>query len=323
MEELAERGSVHGMPGVPDWVQRLFVTAHDISPVWHARMQAAFQRHTDNAVSKTVNFPHEATIEDVREVYMLAYREGCKGVTIYRDGSKSVQVLSTGQTEKKRADAAPGEAATNGAGAQPVTLETLAVGAAVPSSAVQEAESIAAGPVPRLPRERPTAVSGVTHKIRTGNGTMYVTVNFDEAGKPFEVFGNLGKGGGTDSAHIEAISRLVSMALRAGVDTESIVAQLRGITDNPIWDQGILVRSVPDAVALAMSRHVRPDHNLGPISFDDRTMEGAQLRLYKQPGEAIENQELAAAMRCPDCSSSLAYQEGCLTCHGCGFSKCG
>ncbi len=304
MEELAERGSARDMPGVPEWVQRLFVTSHDIAPEWHARTQAAFQRHTDNAVSKTVNFPHSATIEDVRDVYMLAYETGCKGVTIYRDGSKNTQVLSTGQTEKSR-------------------TTTTEPGPAV----VQQAESIAAGQVPRLPRERPSTVTGVTHKIRTGNGTMYVTVNLDGENRPFEVFSNLGKAGGCDSAHLEAISRLVSLALRSGVDTDSIVEQLRGITDNPIWDQGLLVRSAPDAVAIALSRHLKEGQRAALPAFDERTMEGAQFGLFKQPPHQETEQVLGASipsdMQCPDCNSRLSFQEGCLMCHGCGFNKCG
>ena len=308
MQELAERGSVRGMPGVPDWVQRLFATAHDITPQWHARMQGAFQRYTDNAVSKTVNFPNVATAEDVHTVYMLAYKLGCKGVTIYRDGSKSAQVLSTGHTEKVRAGADGHEPA-----------------AELPS-AVREAESIASGPVPRMPRERPTSVTGLTHRVRTGHGNMYITINFDETGRPFEVFSTLGKAGGCDSAQLEGISRLASLAMRSGVDIESIMQQLRGITCCPAWDQGIMVRSAPDAVALALAKHAKKDSKATP-AWDEPTMSGAQLGLFKQSsGESLKHEhgaEMAQRMSCPDCGGRLAYQEGCLMCHGCGFNKCG
>ncbi len=303
MEELAERGSVRGMPGVPDWVQRLFVTSHDISPKWHARMQAAFQKYTDNAVSKTVNFSHDATVEDVRTVYMLAYELGCKGVTSYRDGSKSAQVLSTGLTEKAR----------NGTDTP---------------TAVQEAESIAAGPVPRMQRERPTTVTGMTHKVVTGHGNMYITVNFDETGKPFEVFSALGHSGGCDSAQLEAISRLTTLALRAGVDIDGIVHHLRGITCCPAWDQGVLVRSAPDAIALALAKHSKDARQGTPNIWEERTMDGAQIGLFQQTADTASlkhehGAEAAQAMRCPECGSRLAYQEGCLMCHGCGFNKCG
>ena len=310
MEELAARGTVRGMPGVPEWVQRVFVTSHDISPEWHVRMQAAFQRYTDNAVSKTVNFSHDAQVDDVRMVYDLAYDLGCKGVTIYRDGSKSMQVLSTGQTEKARS----GEATD-------VSPESPGV--------LQEAEKIAAGPVPRRPRERPRAMVGMTHKVRTGNGTMYVTVNVDATGKPFEVFSQLGKAGTTDAAHLEAISRLISLSLRAGVDLESIIHHLKGITSNPIWDDGVLVASPPDAVALVLAKYL-PGENGAAEMWNEPTMQGAQLGLFNpEKAEAAQDEKLTpwketeSAVTCPDCSGALTYQEGCLMCHACGFNKCG
>jgi ribonucleoside-diphosphate reductase alpha chain len=316
MEELAARGSVRGMPGVPEWVQRVFVTSHDISPEWHVRMQAAFQRYTDNAVSKTVNFSHDAGVEDVRMVYDLAYDLGCKGVTIYRDGSKSMQVLSTGQTEKARS----GETADEAPQDSPAVL--------------QEAEEIATGPIPRRPRERPRAMVGRTHKVRTGNGTMYVTVNIDETGKPFEVFSQLGKAGTTDAAHLEAISRLISLSLRAGVDIESIIHHLKGITSNPIWDDGVLVASPPDAVALVLAKYLPGENGEPPELWNEPTMQAAQFGLFN-PGKTEEQAEAAqgakleawkepeAAVTCPDCSGVLTYQEGCLMCHACGFNKCG
>ena len=311
MQELAERGSVRGMPGVPEWVQRLFVTAHDISPEWHVRMQAAFQKYTDNAVSKTVNFPHDTTVEEVRTVYQLAYGLDCKGVTIYRDGSKSAQVLSTGHTEKARD--------TEDNGHEPEGQ--------VPNAG-RQAESIASSPVPRMPRERPTTVTGLTHRVHTGHGKMYITINFDDTGKPFEVFSILGKAGGCDSAQLEAISRLASVALRAGVDIQAIVHELRGITCCPAWDQGIMVRSAPDAVALALAKHTRKNDAATPLAWDERTMYGAQLGLFNQShgDQSLKHEhsaEAAQAMRCPDCASRLTYQEGCLMCHSCGFNKCG
>jgi ribonucleoside-diphosphate reductase alpha chain len=327
MEKIAEHGSCRGIPEVPQWVQRLFATSHDIAPEWHVRMQAAWQKYCDNAVSKTVNLANGAGVEDVRTVYTLAYETGCKGVTIYRDGSKGTQVLSTGQTEKAREkgkeQAPEAKAGPPPAPAAPKTQLPMAQ-----QSVIKQAEEIASGPVPLRPRERPATVSGVTHRVRTGNGTMYITVNFDESGKPFEVFSALGKGGSDDAAYLEAISRLLSLALRAGVDIESIVKQLRGITCNPTWDNGVMVRSAPDAVALALSRHIEAS-GAAPTakeSFNERTMEGAQLGLFIPPqaaaakGKAPEGVNLG---NCPECGSSLAFQEGCLTCHSCGFNKCG
>ena len=167
-------------------------------------MQGAAQAHTDNAVSKTINFPHTATVDDVAAAYMLAYELGCKGITVYRDGSKDGQVLSTGDTGRSEEKEAP----------------------------LQQVHA--------TPRSRPQSIQGVTERVRTGHGNMYVTINFDENRQPFEVFGNLGKAGGCDSAQLEAISRLVSLALRSGIDPSTVLEQLRGITCCPAWDEGYL-----------------------------------------------------------------------------------
>ncbi|HBJ32311.1 MAG TPA: hypothetical protein DDY93_13200, partial [Dehalococcoidia bacterium] len=171
----------------------IFRTSMTISPEAHVRMQAVWQNHVTNSVSKTINLPNNATIEDVHNAYMLAWETGCKAVTVYRDGSKSMQVLETGSESANEDDA----------------------------SEVKEI---------LIPRQRPTSVSGVTDRIRSGHGNMYVNITFDENGKPFEVFTNLGKAGGCDSANLEAVSRLVSLALRSGIRPDEIVEHLQGIT---------------------------------------------------------------------------------------------
>ncbi|MBI2165215.1 MAG: TSCPD domain-containing protein, partial [Chloroflexi bacterium] len=197
---LAEGRSFQKRTDAPQWARDVFVTAPDISPEYHVRMQAAFQEHTDAAISKTINFPNEATVEDVQRAYLLSWKLGCKGITVYRAGSREKEVLTAGTAEKR---------------------------------------AVAVGEGGRLlPRERPAAVHGVTQRVRTGHGNMYVTVNFDEKGSPFEVFSALGKAGGCDAGQLEAISRLVSMSLRAGVDAGEIIDQLRGITCCPAWDEG-------------------------------------------------------------------------------------
>ena len=291
MEGLAQAGSLHRMGDMaPAWAQELFITSHDVTPEWHVRMQAAFQRHTDNAVSKTINFPGEAAIEDVAESYMLAFKEGCKGITIYRDGSKENQVLSPGQSGQEA-----------GAEAELAVRQALA------------------------PRPRPQEMVGLTERIRTGHGNMYITINFDDDSSPFEVFSTLGKAGGCDSAQLEAISRLVSLSLRSGIDPEAVLEQLRGITCCPAWDQGVLVRSGPDAVALALERALRQ----GP------PREAVQLRLAG-PREGTGAWAGGAASqanghgnspnernRCPECSAPVASQEGCLLCSSCGWNRCG
>jgi len=226
MERLASVGSLEDLD-VPGWVKDVFRVSHDIDPRWHVRMQAAFQEYTDNAVSKTINFPHDATMEDVAEAYRSAYTLGCKGITVYRDGSKSEQVLSTGNgaQESEADDMADAD--------DPDAVKIIGLGH-------------------RVPRRRPRQIHGITERVRTGHGNMYVTVNMDADGLPFEVFGTMGKAGGCDAALLEAVSRLVSLALRAGIEPSEVTRQLRGITCCPAWDDGVLVGSGPDAVALVL-----------------------------------------------------------------------
>ena len=294
MEQLAQTGSLSHLEGelnVPEWVKDVFRTSHDITPEWHVRMQAAFQKYTDNSVSKTINFPSEATIADVAQAYLLAYETGCKGITVYRDGSKAGQVLSTGETGSTSETAAEA-----GALVEPV-------------------------PAHREPRERPRQIHGVTERVRTGHGNMYVTINFEEENVPFEVFSTLGKAGGCDSAQLEAISRLVSLALRSGISAQEVVTQLKGITCCPAWDQGTLVRSGPDAVALALERCISGE----PDTLEAAEPESVQLQFTAEPvtlnGRGNEVDHIGR--RCPDCNGTLFYQEGCLICASCGFSTCG
>jgi len=215
-------GSVQGIDEIPADVQRAFITAHDISPEDHIQMQAAFQHHTDNAVSKTVNFPNTATVEEVEQVYMLAYKTGCKGVTIYRDGSRDEQVLSTAQKEEKVA-----------IGAVPVEDEKHAI-----------------------KRERPKALKGWTYQMQTGCGPLYITVNEDKNGL-FELFTTMGKAGGCAASQSEAIGRMVSLAWRSGVQARQVIKQLLGISchcPTGFGDNRIL--SCADAVAKAIQAHM-------------------------------------------------------------------
>ncbi len=256
MNELAKRGTTKDMEIIPEDIKRLFVTAHDISPEWHIKMQAAFQSSTHNAVSKTINFPHSATREDVSQAYMLAYKEDCKGITIYRDRSKDRQVLSIAEEEK---------------------VEAL------------------------VPRRRTRITRGITERVATGCGNIYVTVNSDEQGV-CEVFSSLGKAGGCASAQLEATCRLISLALRSGVDVTSVVKHLRGIRCPAIaWEQGHAVLSCPDAIGSVLGGYIKGE------SVNNPDHSGAVINLGGQ---------------CPECGGMLVYQEGCHICHACGYTKC-
>lgn len=296
MKEIAEHGGCTNVQTVPDDVQQVFVTAHDITPEWHIRMQAAFQKYTDNAVSKTVNFPHSATQKDVEKVYLMAYKTGCKGVTIYRDGSRDEQVLSTGATEKARKAAA----------------QTVTVASASPELAEE-----------KKPRHRPLLTRGVTQKIPTGCGNLYITINEDEEGI-CEVFSTMGKSGGCAASQSEAVSRMVSLAFRSGVSIDSIIKQVKGIRcPSPAWGEGGSILSCPDAIGRALERYAKNAishrHNQKPKTV------GLPNVAYTSSDcvRGGNKNHLGLCPECPDCGGLLEFGEGCAFCRGCGFSKCG
>ncbi|HEY55523.1 MAG TPA: vitamin B12-dependent ribonucleotide reductase, partial [Dehalococcoidia bacterium] len=255
MKQLAGGARLHEIEEVPEDVKKLFVTAHEITPEWHIRMQAAFQRSTDNAVSKTVNFPTEATREDIAKVYRMAYEEGLKGITIYRDRSRDAQVLTTGKEGK--------------------------------------------GKVEKLkPRKRPVETKGTIARVNTGCGSLYITVAYDDKGI-FEVFATLGKSGGCASAQLEATCRLITLALRSGVDVTMVVKQLRGIRcPNIAWEEGHSILSCADAIASVLEKHINSEAK-------------PQVEDYG----LVKN----LAGQCPDCGNLLVYQEGCYICPSCGY----
>jgi len=236
------------------------VTAHDVSSEWHIRMQAAFQKFTDNAVSKTVNLPKDATAEDVLKVYNLAYELSCKGVTIYRDGSKENQVLSLPDQDEK-----------------------------------QEAFMTAV-------QERPETLEGFTTKMTTGYGNLYVTVTEYE-NRPFEVFATIGKSGRSTTAKTEAIGRLVSLALRSGVRVGKIVGQLKGIGgEYPVFQKDGLVLSIPDAISRVLEK---------------RYLDADSYKKHRKYENSLSGET------CPECGQTISFEEGCMTCHFCGYTKCG
>lgn len=284
MEKICEEGSVKNFDDIPDDIKKIFVTAHDIEPEWHLKIQSIFQKYVDNAVSKTVNLRNEATVDEVRKIYLMAYELGLKGVTIYRDRSKEVQVLTKGREEKE-----------------------------------EKRES------KLTPRPRPSVTYGATIKMKTGCGNLYVTINEDENGI-CEVFSTLGKAGGCAASQTEAISRLVSLALRSGVSPEPIIEQLKGIRcPNPIWQDGEKILSCADAIAKALEKYLsmkteekkRLDFLKENEVYEEKDLQGEKIE--EEKSQTIEGVE---SLICPECGGVMIRLEGCWTCPNCGYSKC-
>ncbi len=315
MRRIADDGSIRGVPEVPEDVKRVFVTAHDIAWERHIRMQAEFQKYTDNAVSKTINFPPEATEEAVRRAYRLAHESGCKGITVYRDGSRREQVLNVVKNDPA---AIVGNAAEKleYPGVLKKEDEILGESAASDAIAVLPQES---GNDPLQPRPRPRVMAGSTSKIMTGCGNLYVTINNDERQKPFELFAQMGKAGGCAASQLEAIARLVSLALRSGLDPKIIMEQLRGIRcPAPSWEHGERIFSCADAISRILEKRSAR-----------RTLkaETPEPALVEVGAGAVHSPSVPKGKKnmigvCPDCGNPLHHEEGCLKCHGCGFSKC-
>jgi ribonucleoside-diphosphate reductase alpha chain len=346
MERIAKEGRVD-FPEVPAQWQRVFVTANQIAPEWHIRMQAAFQEFCDSAISKTTNFSHAATVEDVRKIYELAYDMNCKGVTVYRDGSRDNQVLSTGATEKAK-EAREGNA--------PRREEDRAAIADLKSAAAEkdaeieklkkqlyevEAENLQR----RAKRSRPDKLRGTTIRKETPLGVMFVNITEDEKGQPFEVFLTLGKAGGSAMADAEAMGRLISLALRSGIPLMEVHRQLRGISSDRAVGLGPhKVLSVPDAIGIAIEEWHRdrvtgvqqelmpPSAGSTPQTDLTTSMTHQVPAALRSTGNAGAEMELAFGLHhaaeayigtCPDCGSQMEYAEGCVKCHVCGFSECG
>ncbi len=269
LEKFSETGSIQHYEELPNEIKRIFVTSHDISPADHIKMQAAFQKYTDNAVSKTVNFANSATTKDVEEVYLLAHQLSCKGITVYRDGSREEQVISS---VKKKED-------------KPQTETIRGV----------------------IPKKRPSVIKGTTRLMKTGCGNLYVTINEDAEGNPFEVFTNIGKAGGCASSQAEAIGRLISLALRSNVEPEELIKQLMGIScHQPTWHESGRILSCSDAIAKALEKYQ-------PLSANIPSEKSNNKPTYS---------EAMLIGACPECGSAIQHEEGCAKCYTCGFTKC-
>lgn len=335
MERIAKTGSVI-QPEVPKKWQDVFATANNITPEWHIRMQAAFQQHCDSAISKTTNFAHTASREDVRKIYELAYEMKCKGVTVYRDGSRDGQVLSTGATADA---AAKRDGAKEDAAAKRELAELKGTIAEITSDNDRlkkllfdaEAENLQR----RQKRSRPDVLRSTAIRKETPLGVMFVHITEDDKGQPFEVFINLGKAGGSAMADAEAVGRLISLALRSGIGIQQVHRQLRGISSDRAVGLGPnKILSMPDAIGIALEDWMRTKQGVqqelltttaeqqapsapaaAPVMVT--TQGGAQMQF-----DAISGGD-AFIGTCPDCGSQLEFAEGCVKCHVCGFSECG
>jgi len=315
-EKIASQGTVLGLPEVPNWVQEVFITAQEIAPEWHIRIQAAVQKYVDNAVSKTINFANTATREDIAEAYRLAYDLNCKGLTVYRDRSRDEQVLSSG---------------TAAASSQSETGNTVTSQTVIPpkSPFVPEVNTV-------MPRPRPSVTAGVTEKIKIGCGTLYVSVNADDKGI-CEVFTNTGRAGGC-SSQSEATARLISISLRSGISVDAIIEQIKGIRCPAcIRREGVNVTSCPDAIARVIKKYndVGGTGNGNNLSInngvhynvsgtdDPRIIPAAGMTKAEKAVVKIARDGVAVDNACPECGGSVNYESGCVVCIHCGYSKCG
>ncbi|MDD5583995.1 MAG: vitamin B12-dependent ribonucleotide reductase [Candidatus Omnitrophica bacterium] len=288
MKKIAAGESIQNMQEVPDNVKRVFKTAMEITPFWHIKQQAIFQEYTDNAVSKTINLPNSASVEDVKEAYLLSYKLGCKGITVYRDGSRDVQVLTLDNNKKK---------------------EEVNERAVVTEKSDMQMVS--------FPRPRPEVILGTTTKVTTGCGNLYITINHDEEGNFFEVFTQMGKAGGCAASQLEALGRLISLSLRGGIDIKVVVEQLKGIRcPSPSWANGKKIFSCADAIARVLEKR----------AIDQKEVVSVEVPVIKKEEKVLVKKSNAAFSNivgvCPECGFALRHQEGCMLCDACGYSKC-
>ena len=287
MEKILDNhGSARGIQEIPERWQRVFVTAHDVAPEWHVRMQAAFQQYTDSGVSKTINLPAAATIDDVMKAYLMAHDLGCKGITVYRDGSREEQVMNVGVSSKEKASDKPSE------------MKTMDLSASTAGDSAPQPYAAAMQP---LKLERPVRVSGETIAINTSYGKMYLTIN-SMNGEPFETFATVAKAGGMIQADLECVCRLISLALRYRIPMHEITRQLIGIQDgNPYGVGANRVLSLWDAIAKALA-------SFHPA--EQRHEQMASVLAMRPEG-----------LPCPDCGAPLIHTENCEKCF-CGYSRC-
>ncbi|MFB6148967.1 MAG: ribonucleoside-diphosphate reductase, adenosylcobalamin-dependent, partial [Halobacteriales archaeon] len=366
-EQMAnnEFDGVEGLSTVPDAIGELFVITADLSAKDHAAVQCACQEGVDSAISKTVNAPNDATVEDAMAAFEYIYENGGKGVTYYRDGTRSKQVLTTRAQNAEFAEMDEDEAAA----ALIEQIEDVFGGfdgfldhETVRDTVVEDIDDLIetaeldieeeAGYAKKRPR--PDVLTGVTQRIETGYGKLYVNINEDPEGRPFELFANIGNSGGFTASFTEALAKTISTALRAGVDPREIADELQGIRSPKVaWDKGEQIQSIPDAIGTAMRRYLDDEieksypqqRNLDEIAEVGADADASTREPEPEPdgGATVESGpvdaggatntgatddqqsiiEAGESPECPECGSlSLHYSEGCKTCESCGWSEC-
>jgi ribonucleoside-diphosphate reductase alpha chain len=357
-EQMAnnEFDGIDGLETVPDAIGELFVVTGDLSAKQHAGVQVACQEGVDSAISKTVNAPNDSTVEDAKEVFEYIYEHGGKGVTYYRDGTRSKQVLTTRAKNAEFSDMGEAEAAEAIVeniqeifGDIEGFLDSEEVAAALETDVASLLDmEVDLG----KKRPRPDVLHGVTQRIDTGYGKLYVNINEDpETGRPFELFANIGNSGGFTASFTEALAKTISTALRSGVDPEEIADELQGIRSPKVaWDKGEQINSIPDAIGTAMRRYL--DGEVDKAYPDQATLDQTAQQVEEREeaerdaaapetdggavsasgsaespnddtGDTQSLIESGESPECPECSSmTLYYSEGCKTCESCGWSEC-
>ncbi len=326
-DEVIRTGTIQHLTDLPEGLRKTFVVAMDVSSDGHMQMQAAFQRNVDNSISKTINFPNSATKEDVLNGYVSAWKLKCKSATVYRDGSREVQILNIGTGEGLKT---PSEIGRGPSVIQPIAIEA-------PLNLPIDRDRIDT-------RDRPEVMSGRTYRVKTGYGRLYVTINNDETSAPFEVFATLGKSGGFFQEQSEAICRMISLSLRSGIKVEEVIRNLKGIRGPmPTMTNKGTILSLPDAIGQILEEHVRDTSGSGATPLlEGETSEPVEVVAAKlgADSQSIPTAQLASAPAqaaspkktiaeygmipgCPDCGGALTLQEGCMSCKSCGFSRCG
>lgn len=344
-DEVIKKGTIQHLENIPEELKKTFVVALDISAEDHIRMQAAFQKHVDNSISKTINFPFEATMEDVKKGFILAWKLKCKSTTVYRNGSREVQILNVGTGENIKSPTELGKK---------TETKNVEAKSEIKEEPKKEELNLKMDKNRIEPRKRPEVMSGKTYKVKTGYGNLYITINNDENGVPFEVFATIGKSGGFFQEQSEGICRLISLSLRAGVKIEEIIDNLKGIRGPmpTITEKGTIL-SLPDAIGKILEEHVKStngknhNHNSNNQLKNNEKAElpeakGEVLNFNQNPKVEIlvENSEnnseneilnfgpksiadFGYAPGCPECGAPLVLAEGCVSCKNCGYSRCG